>query len=295
MGSPEFEYEAWEYQIVVDSTHEGSITVTEDGGSPVTIDLDAGTYYPGELRTELQSELNGAAGLSGTYTVAVHTPSKSNDVGKRGLSIKASGLSTSLSMTVSSGAADTSPRPEEWLGWGGDATVNAIAQGSDFVLISPYSTVGTWVPREPRALAYRQSQRLSRGSTPYTEQADSFTLNRGVREVRSWRYEYLPAAFVLDGRGKVAAYATTAGIATGDVGNAFEWLWLRLSDGEPAKVKVYSANTPLDGTPEATETCYIDGVEQGAEMGDLLRLQRLDGEYFVATFRTAISDTDWDY
>lgn len=295
MAAPAYAYEAWEYKITVDSTHDGSIVVTEDGGTPTTVDIPAGDYYPDELRSAFETALNSA--LTGTYTVALETPTASQLAGKQGISITASGLSTSLSIAVSSGAADTSPQPEEWLGWGDVVTVTGIAQGSDFVCVSPYTVVGLWVPREPRVSAEPRPERIVTGSTRFTERTDFYVVNRGTRARRLYRYREIPAARVFKSRGNLAAYAATAEIGTGDRGDAFEWMWERLSAGEAVKVTWFSASQALDanGADTDTETVYLDGIDSGAVLGDLINLQRLSGEYYEIQVPVVISSTEVDY
>lgn len=297
MATPAHEYEAWEYQITVDSSHDGSIVVTEDGGSPVVIDLDAGDYYPDELRTELQTQLNGSGSLSGTYTVSVDTPTSSQAAGKQGLRISASGLSTSLSIAVASGVNDTSPMPEEWLGWGDVVTVNGIASGSDFVCVSPYTVVGVWVPRERRTSAERTQERLVVGSTRYLEHADFYAVNRGTRSRRTYVYEEIPSSRVFKGRGQRADYALYGEIGQGDEGDAFEWMWERLSAGETVNVVWYGANEALDTSSGSTETesVRLDGLEAGADMRDMITRQRVAGEAYRVEIPCVIISTEVDY
>jgi hypothetical protein len=294
---PSHPYEAWEYRITVDSTHTGSIVVTEDGGTPVAINLDAGDYYPDELRTELQSKLNAAGGLSGTYTVSAALPTDSYLAGKQGLAISATGLSTSLVVQVLSGGSDTSPRPEEWLGWGDVFTVNGVAQGSAFVCTSPYSVVGVWVPREHRVSATRTQQRIITGSSAYTERTDFYAVNRGTRSRRTYVYQEIPAARVFKGRALAADWAAQAEIATGDQGDAMEWMWERLSMGESVRVVWHDAGEDLDAAALSTETevVRIDGLEAAADMSSLLRRQRLAGEVYEITIPCVIVSTEVDH
>jgi hypothetical protein len=297
MSTPAHPYEAWEYKVTVDATHDGSIVVTEDDGAAVAVDLDAGDYYPDELRTELQSKLNASGDLSGTYTVSLDVPTASQQAGKQGLKISASGLSTSLSIAVASGASDTSPQPEEWLGWGTTTTVNGVAEGSSFVCVSPFGVVGIWVPREARVSAERAPERIITGSTIYSERADFYAVNRGTRQRRTYAYEEMPASRVFRGRGLLADYAAAGGIGKGDQGDAFEWLWERLSAGESARVVWHGPGEPLDAAANLTEleTVRLDGLEAGADMRSMIRRQRLAGEAYEVTIPCVIVSTEVDY
>jgi hypothetical protein len=297
MSTPSHAYEAWEYKVTVDSTHDGSIVVTEDGGAPAAINLSAGDYFPGELRTELQTKLNASGDLSGTYTVGIDTPTSSQAAGKQGLRISASGLSTSLVIQVASGAADTSPQPEEWLGWGDITTVNGIADGSNFVCVSPYSIVGIWVPREARVSAEPMQERIITGSTRFTERADFYAVNRGTRRRRTYVYEEIPASRILKGRGLLPAYAAYGEIATGDQGDALEWMWERLSAGESVRVIWYDALEALDTADNLTEleVVRIDGLDAAADMRDVVTRMRLAGESYRVEIPCVIVSTEVDY
>ena len=295
MPTPSYEYEAWEYQITVDTTHTGSIIVIEDAGTPTAVNLPVGDYYPTEFRAALALALNNAAGLTGTYTVGVDTPTSSQLAGKQGLRVSATGLTT-LAIGAASGANDTRPRPEDWMGWGAPgSSVTGIAEGSALVCVSPFTTVGVWVPREYRVSAERMPERIINGSSIYTERDDFYAVSRGKRSKRTYIYEQIPSTRILRGRGKRADYAAFGEIGVGDEGDAFEWLWERLSQGGAARVLWYGPNQALGTSGVPVEVVVMDGIDAGANMADLVRSQRLAAEVYAVTIPTAIVSTEVDY
>lgn len=300
MAAPEWPYEIWGYNVVVDATHDGSIVVTEDGTGPEVIDLDHGTYSPSELVAELQSKLNAASGLAATYVVQAVTPTRSTAREGEGLAIIASGGGvTSLTVAIDSGAAPTRPSPEDFLGYGSDVnTIDAITNGAGNLQVSsPYTRAGLWCPREQRVEAEPRRVRDATGSTSRTERADFYAIDYGSRDLRAFLYDEIPAGSIWRDRGAYGIdYATVAEIAAGDTGAALEWLWLAASRGDDLIVDYYGANqSPTQGGRAYQETVRIDGIGAAAELGQWLTKQRLAGEFYQVAIPVVVTASDLPY
>lgn len=292
-------HQRWWYKVTMDATNNG-ITIQEDGGTPVSLTLDAGDYYHGTqldgLLNALLAKINASA-LTGTYSFEITTPSTSVDMGAVGLRMRVSGLSTSLAVTVFNGAAPTRPSLEDCLGFGAGGTINGVADGSDFVLDAPFCLAGVWVPLRPYIRYTRGSGRLAASSTPYLEDADTYVMDRGLRATRTVRYTHLPSTRIHTDRATLQGYAKTAQEGWGDTGNNFTWLWERLSKGDAITVSHHDAVDPQTiGIPTtdieelvAFDLAAVDSLDKVAT------LQRAGGEFHAVEFKCAVVNSNLAY
>jgi hypothetical protein len=304
--SLEHRREKWLYPVVIDSGN-GGITVTEDGGSPVAVSVTAGTYYvhndTGGLLQVLAAALNAHGSLSGTYSFEPITPTQTMGLGRCGVRMRVTGLSTSLSVTVFSGAAPTRPALEECLGLGTGGTFAGVADGSDFIVDGPFSYAGSWVPYERVAEHRRSAGGILYGSSEYTERTDFYALDYGRRTFRTTRYEYLPSTRIFVDRATVYEYAINAEEAEGDTGNAFESMWREMRRGASIYVVHYepgerftldSADTSAPAT-YAAEELRVRDLAGAQDFSSMASVQRLAGEYYSVTFESVVVASSYAY
>lgn len=308
MTIPQYTHERWLYKVTIDTSNQ-SIVISEDGGGAVVVNITAGDYYvhtgSSGLLGVIASALNASGSLSGTYSFEPTTPTLTNALGRCGIRMRVSGLSTSLSVTLAGGGSVTQPNMAQILGLGTDkagGVFAGVADGADFILDSRYTYAGSWVPYERRTQYTPHPSGIAFASSEYAERLDFYVMDYGERRHRTFEYEYLPSTRVYYGRANLFAYAAEAEEALCDTMNAFELLWRRLRRGERVYVTEYDAGVGLDlaepdtsSSSSSSDLLAFDTVESAQAMASYVQEMRRAGEFYRVSGRLVVVEDGIEY
>lgn len=308
MTTPDHIHERWLYPVTIDATNRNFV-VEEDGGGTTAISLPEGEYYVHTgaegLLGVLAAALNASGALSGTYAFEPITPTQTLSLGRCGIRLRVSGLTTSLDVTLAGGGSVTQPTLAQALGLGtrtAGGVFSAVADGADFVLDSLYSYAGSWVPFERRATYQPDPTGIAFASSQYAERADFYVMDYGERMHRLVSYEYLPSTRIFYGRADLPEYADNAEEAREDSSNAFELMWRRLRRGDRVYVTEYDPGIELDlaepvttGLSGTSDLLAFDSVDTAQSMASYATEMRRAGEYYRVEGRFVVVEDGITY
>lgn len=275
--------------VTLDATN-NTIEVAENGGGLVAVTVPPGTYYGHKdpaldathpsLYLALEAALSAA--LTGTYTVDAATPTMTTLFEGRGISItRDSGF---FSVLCSSSLTATTPDLCDFLGFDRGMLYPSVGT----VWTSPYMRDGMWRSTEQRTLAERETSVEIEYSTTFTEREDAYGLDRGVRNIRQWRYEDVQASHVLLGFASEADHAATGEVALGDERNTWERLWRALLRLDDVLVVYYQAGQAPDllVTTHPYEIVRINDPARTRKLGAAKSFRYLAGSYYDLAWQT---------
>lgn len=285
------------WPITIDATNK-SFTFVEDSTDYV-ITLDEATYctYKGStvgsyppLYTEILTKIN--AVTSNTYAFNAQTPSGS-DLINSGLQLEA----TSGSLDYGYKFSTAYTFDARLLGYASGESSDQTTSGT--TLDSPFSRYGVWQPwyHAPHSHSDKRGWTLrvqSEGMGDYDQVVDSRWRSD---QIRLLIYEYQPAAFVKENRGDKSDYASTAGLPTGDVHNAFESLWLEcLSDFSKECIIVHDLTTvDLEISTHSYEIGKLFDPEHRKDLRNLVEIMELRGEYYEIAILMWINTSNYSF
>lgn len=241
------------------------------------VTLAAGTYLPtfglygGEYLGffyRLQLAIN--AETTGTFTLASSTPASTPLVGS------GVGLSGVAGFRLLFGDAAWT-LPPELLGFGPDQDATVTDTAGE--IVGPFTVASTWIT--PR---HAVSKLVDIEHEQYRAGAGAGRVQRrwSTTQRRTIQYPRLPAALVRASRaGESAQYATAAGLAFGDVNNAWQGIWDALSDNATVYLIHDVADTvgmDLGAAPNWERVRLSD--EQMDSFGSTIELVQAQGEQY---------------
>jgi hypothetical protein len=290
--------DVWLYPVVVPTSC--SIAWTETAGDQVA-SVPAGTYWayagatlPGypSLLNALAAAMSAASAFAGdvvTYSSRALTPIHSPEQTWAGIALvgssadflsldldnthellrKVLGFDAALTATISTVVGTTSARRE--------------VQGR-------FTRWGAWLSPAPASSRMRSPRRLIEWATEYTERDDAYAVDHGDRSTREWVYEWILGGHVFSALALDIQYADAAGLAVGDVYNAFEDVWRALAQLDEVVVIHHNEGDAVDLAviTHAYDVVRLANRDQARDFRRVAELLRTAGEYYKLTVECAI-------
>lgn len=288
--------DVWLYPIEIPAGVQLAWAETSD---TLSIELAPGTYwcFTGSsvggrlsLLNTLADDMTAESALNGdgvTYTLEARTPTRSVEHLSGGIGIIADSADfLSINLTASSATLC------QVLGFlGADTGTIAATPGAvagTYEVVGRYSRYGAWLSPVCATSRLRTPRRLIEWSSDYTDRDDAYAVDYGDKPIRTHRYEWIPAAHVWASRGADAQYAAAAGLAAGDVHNAFETVWSALAQLDEVIVIHHLEGDAIDLaiTTHAYEVVRAGDKAQAQDFGRVARLQRAAGEWYELEMTT---------
>lgn len=257
-------------------------------GSPATVTIPAGTYWPHFDTTtsawsdydSLYEALKTAVDVEVTLTLESATPALSSLQDGGGIFLSAASASIDVSATT---------LDLRLLGWPGDhATDIDISSGA----ISPLSRRSTWRSWtiDARGVASQKRQVLERKvSSSHDRPTDRWALAYEEFGVREFEYEYVLAGHMFeDDAAEIEGYAHRADLATGDTHNAFETIFRALQQNDVCLVVHDTDDFRLEDGALAGRTEAVTLHRLAESYGDIFRLRSTAGEAYDLRLRTYV-------
>jgi len=277
---------------VVDGSAE-SLYIAEDQdrdgayetGSAVTV--TAGEYWghhdsafdstlPGLYRA-YASALNNDGSLSNSYAFRAHTPPGST-VTNSGIKLVATNGDPDP-FQIQWGTGDV---PPWWFGWAEDETGHANSTSGE--IRSPYSAMTYWQPWplfDARRASEKEWGEEAMHFVSHDDEKHSLQTQHGeTTETRRFRYEWLAAGHVRDGKALDSTHADNAGLPTGDVHNAYYHLWNRARRKHEVIVVHNDGDQDLLVDSHSWERGYLTPPSARNSFKPALEVARDGGEFY---------------
>lgn len=265
--------------------------VINDGGGDEIVDLPVSSVnkfwphktafsgYPGIYYTLTADALSGPA-IDLDFRPC--SPTDSPDQYGKGLEVFSA---DPLTLVFSSGDWTMDPRlfgyPEGW-----NTDVVLVASGAEYVAPSPMSRRTTW-----RSYTIGESGKASRKrimpeqvtAWSHNRPQDRYAITWEEQEVRSWQYEYVPAAHLFEqDAANLEDYARNQGLGLGDNHNAFETIWRALAQNEIALIVHDQDSWDLELNGDFTEAAVLEIPTNS--LGQIASLRRTAGDFWDLNF-----------
>jgi hypothetical protein len=277
-----------------------------ENGTDLSTTLASGTYYchrggtiitgTRDLYSDLASAMTAESTLGGegyNWSIVAGTPESSSDQTGRGIRFQTASASDTWTLRMPS----SESRLYHALGLrANEANMLGVNGARD----TRYMPRGIWYsPLHGDPVDHRgDRRRLLAEATQYPERTDYYAVDRGTRQLRTLRYEYVQACHVWTGRADGALQASTGQVADGDDNNALERLWVEASKGRDILAFYYGEGVDPDLQGGASDTAYevlrLEGLEPKESFRSLLRDRRMGGEFYDIEMSFVVTEGTYD-
>jgi hypothetical protein len=297
--------DVWLPEITIDATN-NSFRLQEDPGGLNEFDLVAtiahGTYYLHDdsnadssgylgFYSALTSAINAVMGAGNTgYEFNVKTPTQSSSFTNAGVELRVPSNNYTFDIDFDHASFTMDPG---WFGWRlnpkgslpSDNIAHSAADGDDAHITGDFTVKDRWYSHSLMA----NHGAVDKRSRPYKNTrisserpSDSVAVKWDSGTLRKMRYEWVQSCHVWNARGDDSdtAFATTSGLATEDIYNAWEDVWDTLSDLKTCLI-IHNSSSDLQVETHSYELVKMMDAGQVQDIQNCVQTQRIIGEYYA--------------